>query len=525
MSTTTTPTGWSSPPMIWGLVGISTVLLTYGFWDGITDMLGRWSSKEEYGYAYFLPFISVYLIWQRRDRLIEVEFTPSWFGVAVLLVAGFLFFLGEIATTFTLVQYALVLSVLGFAYALMGWQAFKLVAGPLFLLFFIVPLPTFIYNSLSGILQLISSELGVEVIRWFGISVFLEGNVIDLGDYKLQVVEACNGLRYLFPLVSLAFLAAYLYRVEFWKRAVVFLSSIPITVLMNSFRIGVIGVLVENRGQEQAEGFLHYFEGWVVFMACLVILLLEMAVLSRVGGNRQRFRDVFGLELPRPLPQNMQYRTRPVTPVHYTILASVVLIALSSLYVQTQQEIMPERQVFSSFPWEIDNWQGDEDRLEDIYLKSLKLDDYLIGDFTDPSGSVVNFYVAYYASQQAGSAAHSPRSCIPGGGWEIEKVTQLDIPGFQVNGEPLNLNRLVIKRGEIKQLVYYWFQQRGRVMTNEWMVKWYLFLDGLTQQRTDGALVRMTTSIGVGEEWADGDERLIDFAGKVAPLLEDYIPN
>jgi exosortase D (VPLPA-CTERM-specific) len=349
--------------------------------------------------------------------------------------------------------------------------------------------------------------------------------VIDLGDYKLQVVEACNGLRYLFPLVSLAFLAAYLYRVEFWKRAAVFLSSIPITVLMNSFRIGVIGVLVDKWGQEQADGFLHYFEGWIVFMVCLFILLLEMALMARIGATKRRFRDVFGLEAPKSLPDNIEYRDRPVTPVHFGILASVALIALSSIYVDNHQEVLPERRDFSGFPMKIDNWQGDEDQLEEIYLKSLKLDDYLIGDYVDSLGSEVNFYIAYYASQQAGSAAHSPRSCIPGGGWEIERVTQVDVPGLQVNGEPLNINRMVIKRGEIKQLVYYWFQQRGRVINNEWLVKWYLFFDGLTKHRTDGALVRLTTSIGMEEDWGDGDKRLVDFAEKVVPLLDDYIPN
>ncbi|MEW8031751.1 MAG: VPLPA-CTERM-specific exosortase XrtD [Candidatus Thiodiazotropha endolucinida] len=525
MAITSIQQGWRDSPMVWGVICVSIILLVYAFWDGIVDMLGRWGGKEEYGYAYFLPFISAYLIWQRRDRLVAAEFNPSWLGVVAVLIAGFFFFLGEIATTYTLVQYALVLTIIGMAYALLGWQAFKIVAGPLFLLFFIVPLPPFVYNSLSGKLQLVSSQIGVEVIRWFGISVYLEGNVIDLGNYKLQVVEACNGLRYLFPLVSLAFLAAYLYRVEMWKRVVVFLSSIPITVLMNSFRIGVIGVLVDNWGQEQADGFLHYFEGWVIFMACLLILLLEMVLLARIGRTKRRLRDVFGLEIPKALPQGIEYQTRPVTPVHYAILASVVLIAVSSLYVQSQQAILPERQDFSGFPMQIENWRGNENRLEDIYLKSLKLDDYLIGNYADSMGSVVNFYIAYYASQQAGSAAHSPRSCIPGGGWEIEQVTQVAIPDIQVNGEVLNVNRLVIKRGEYKQLVYYWFQQRGRVMTNEWLVKWYLFFDGLTMRRTDGALVRLTTSIGAGEEWTDGDKRLADFSGKVVPLLDQYIPD
>jgi exosortase D (VPLPA-CTERM-specific) len=390
-----------------------------------------------------------------------------------------------------------------------------------------VPLPPFIYNNLSGKLQLISSLLGVEVIRWFGISVYLEGNVIDLGDYKLQVVEACNGLRYLFPLMSLAFLAAYLYRVEFWKRVVVFLTSIPITVLMNSFRIGVIGVLVNNWGHDQADGFLHYFEGWVVFMACLLILLLEMTLLAKIGGTRWRLRDVFGMETTKPkaLLEGVKYRQRPITPVHYAILGSVTLIAVSSIYIDTQQEIIPKRQDFNGFPLYVNDWRGDEGRLEEVYLKSLKLDDYLIGDYTNSFGSAVNFYIAYYASQKAGSAAHSPRACIPGGGWKVDQVTQMEVPGLLVNGNPLNVNRLVIKRGEALQLVYYWFQQRGRVITNEWLVKWYLFLDGLTKHRTDGALVRLTTSIGLKEEWGDGDKRLVDFAGKVVPLLDDYIPN
>ena len=106
---------------------------------------------------------------------------------------------------------------------------------PLFFLVFMIPLPNFLLNNLSTKLQLISSELGVAVIRLFDISVYLEGNVIDLGVYKLQVVEACSGLNYLFPLMSLSFIMADLYKAPFWKRAIVFLSSIPITIIMNSF--------------------------------------------------------------------------------------------------------------------------------------------------------------------------------------------------------------------------------------------------------------------------------------------------
>src|SRR4029079_8443440 len=129
-------------------------------------------------------------------------------------------------------------------------------------------------------------------IRLVGIPVYLEGNVIDLGVYKLQVVEACSGLRYLYPLLSLGFLAAYLFQAPLWQRAIVFLSTIPITILMNSLRIAIVGILVNSYGPQDADGFLHMFEGWIIFIACAGVLVAEMALFARFA-SRKRFFDVF----------------------------------------------------------------------------------------------------------------------------------------------------------------------------------------------------------------------------------------
>lgn len=500
-------------------------LIVFVSWDSLYEMVYIWGAAEEYGYGYFIPFISAFLIYQRKALVLAAEYKPSWIGVLIALTAIILGFLGQIATTHTLVQYAFVLMLVGIFWALMGWSAFKLVMGPLALLFFMVPLPPFVLNTLSGQLQLISSEIGVWVIRQFDITVFLEGNVIDLGAFKLQVVEACSGLNYLFPLLSLSFIMAYLYRVEFWKRAIVFLSSIPITVVMNSFRIGVIGWLVENWGIEQAEGFLHYFEGWIIFISCLALLMLEITLLSRVGRQRMSLSEVFNLEWPAPLSASFSYPQQSLTAVHFGLAVVIGLQAAGSLYIKGKEPVYPERMMFNSFPLQFDEWKGKEQKLEDIYLDSLKLDDYIMGDYRNSLGENVNFYTAYYASQQAGSAAHSPRACIPGGGWQIDRVTTVDIPSVQFNEQLLKANRLEIKRGDSRHLVYYWFQQRGRNITNEYMVKWYLFLDGLLSNRTDGALVRLTTPIGRDEEWSDGDKRLVEFAALAVPTFGRYIPD
>ena len=209
---------------------VGLALIAFIFRDGIIHAVNSWKA-EEYSHSYLIPFITAYLIWQRRDLLQNIPLFGSWFGVLSLLFGLFLFIVGELGTLFVVIQYAFIIVLLSAALSFFGWKGFKLIAIPLLLLFFTIPLPRFIYNNLSAELQLISSEIGVAIIRLLGISVFLEGNVIDLGNYKLQVAEACNGLRYLFPLMTLGFISAYLFRQAMWKRVLLFISTVPITII------------------------------------------------------------------------------------------------------------------------------------------------------------------------------------------------------------------------------------------------------------------------------------------------------
>ena len=511
---------WKESPIMIVYLIIVLVAISFAAWPSLVEMERLWGSREEYGYAYIIPVITAYFIWQRKIELQKVDYKLNLIGGLILLAGVFLIMLGVLSATHSITQYGYIVSIVSIALLFLGWMAFKIIIGPLLLLFLVVPLPGFIFNNLSADLQLISSQIGVAVIRAFGISVYLEGNVIDLGKFQLQVVEACSGLRYLFPLVSLSIIAAFLYQAALWKRAIIVLSSIPITVLMNSFRIGMIGVLVEYGGIEQAEGFLHDFEGWFVFMACVGLLLLEMWLLVAFGKNKQKLSEGFAVELPEILPENTVYKERRLSWV-YAVPTAFILMAGGYIGTLNERaEIIPERKDFSSYPLSFGKWQGRRGSIENIYLDELKLDDYIIADYSDGSGdATVNLYLAYYASQRSGAAAHSPKSCIPGGGWQIKShdAIYIDVLGREVN-------RLLIQKGDHGQLVYYWFDQRGRNITNEYMVKWYLFWDSMTQGRTDGALVRLTTAVQPGEDVAKADKRLTDFAQQVNTTLPDYIP-
>jgi exosortase D (VPLPA-CTERM-specific) len=515
---------WATTSKMWLFVFVAAALLGIIFYVGIREMVIAWNTSEEFSYGYMIPFITFFLIWQKKNILERIEFTGSWTGVVVLILGLIFFYLGSLSAIKTVIQYALIITILGLTISIMGWKAVKPILVPVLFLLFMIPLPGFFLNNLSSQLQLISSSLGVEVTRLFGVSVHLEGNVVDLGAFKLQVVDACSGLRYLFPLMSLTFICVYIYQAAFWKRAFIFFSSIPITVLMNSFRIGVIGVLVEYGGIAKAQGFMHDFEGWVIFMACFGIILFEIWVFTKIGGDKRALIDVFNLSFPEPSPMkaNTRYRELP----SQWLFAGVLLLAtaISSHFLTTRSEIHPQRTAFASFPIKLGDWQGRHNSIEKVFLDELKLDDYILADFVKDTTSTINLYVAYYASQRAGESAHSPRSCIPGGGWRIQSISAYIPDGVMVNGSPLTVNRLVIQKGDTKQLVYYWFQQRGRIITNEYLVKWYLFWDALTRNRTDGSMVRLTTLVPPNGNIADADSQLTAFTEKAVGALNNYIP-
>ena len=491
----------------------AVVLLLYGHFDELQFMVAIWDRMPEYEHGYFLPLVTLFLIHKKRTQLRTIPFSGSWSGLGMVLAGLTLALLGKLAVLPALVQYAFILSLAGIALAVMGWVAFRIIAIPLFFLAFMIPLPSILHQGLSTQLQLISSHLGVAVVRLCGIEVYLEGNIIDLGHYKLQVAQACDGLRYLFPLASIAFVVAYLFQGPFWKKAVLFFSCAPITAIMNSFRIGMVAVLVEYWGISMAEGFMHDFEGWVLYGVCLAILGLEVALLSQIGT------------MYVPYPSSVGAPVRRSGSVPAPALAVLVLLMAFSWMTQvraTRTAIIPHRDAFSEFPMVLGNWHGNSRQLSAEVLKTLRPDDYLLADYTDGRGHGINLHIAYFVSQQTGAAVHSPRYCIPGSGWFIREQALLNT---DVNGHPLTFNRVVIEKGAVTQVVYYWFRQQGRNINDAYQAKWYLFQDSLMRQRADGALVRIVATAKPHEIIENTDRRLVAFARLIMPYVPQYVPD
>jgi exosortase D (VPLPA-CTERM-specific) len=507
-----------SSPVNWMLGLVAVLLAAAAFRGALLELFRRWSSQPEYSHGFLIPLVASWLLWTRRGALLASMGRPSWLSALFILLAMAMHILGALSAIFILSQLAFVVALIGITLAIGGLSLLRAAIVPIVFLLFAIPLPYFIDASLSLHLQLISSQLGVFFIRLFDIPVYLEGNLIDLGTYKLHVVDACSGLRYLFPLLSLSFLAAYLFDAPIWQRALVLLSSIPITVAMNSLRIGLVGVTMDKWGPRMADGALHFFEGWIIFVGSALLLILETYLLARLSGRR--FLDVFRIPTadapspPKPRGQSADNRI----PLYVSVLLLCLALFSGSL-IFNRSEVIPARDRFVSFPTAIGEWQGRPSLLDSQVENSLAMDDYVLSDYSRHDGKIVNLYVAYYASQRTGESPHSPLVCIPGGGWSITGIERMNAD----TDRPFN--RATIEQDGSKQLVYYWYEERGRTIASEYWSKWHLLSDAITKNRSDGALVRLTTTIAPGELQREADNRLRTFMRDLRPRLIGYLPS
>ena len=490
--------------------GFLLFLVTLGlsfwlYWDGLAEAVLRWELQEEYSHGYLIPLVSLFILWEKRFQIAASYQVYSWWGLPIIVLALIILLIGEVSALYMLIHYSFILLLFGLSLAFLG-SATRFTWVAIALLGFAVPLPYFIEVILTSKLQLISSQLGVEIIRLCRIPVFLSGNIIDLGNYQLQVVEACSGLRYLFPLMSLGFIGAYLYQASVWKRAVLFLSTVPITIFMNSLRIAITGILVDNWGTEMAEGFLHDFEGWLIFMACGGLLLLEvllMELLTTRLSVRQAFAVPVSVSAEQYSSQNsvsLQFSKPLAVSIPLLLVALAVVGSLDS----REEDTTFKKTELISFPLKFDEWFGREDRIEADVAEKLGFTEYVMINYQNQQHRPVNFYVAYYASQRKGVSPHSPKVCIPGGGWEIAKFSRTRV-------DEMPVNRVLIRKGTQDQIVYYWFEERGTPIANEYLKKWMLFKDALFLNRTDGSLVRVTTPVLNDETLEDADLRAQEF--------------
>ena len=268
------------------IVGVVLTVLLGALYGAILVRMGvQWYDDPDYSHGFLIPFMSGYFVWERREKLRALSPVPSVWGIGLLGLGLLMLVIGSLGAELYLQRSSLIVVLAGLVLLLRGRESLRVLAFPIAFLFFMIPLPAIVVNTVAFPLQLFAAQTATFCLYNFGIPVLREGNVILLAGTTLEVAEACSGIRSLQALLALGTVYGYFSQRVMWKRWMLVLLSIPIAIVANAFRVTGTGVLANYWGVEAAEGFYHTFQGWLIFVIAFVLLLGAGAVLSRIGNH------------------------------------------------------------------------------------------------------------------------------------------------------------------------------------------------------------------------------------------------
>jgi exosortase len=267
------------PP--WLTIAWFFILLVACYFTVLEQLVRKWYNDEDMGHGFFVPVIAAYIAWQNRDKLFESGLRTNNWGLALIVLAGLQLYVSTLAAELFTQRTAFIEAIIGVVLFLGGMAALRILSFPIILLFFMVPIPSVIYNQITFPLQIFASQVAEFCLNMMGYAVLRDGNVLELASQKLSVVEACSGIRSLLSLTFLSLVYAYFFDNRVWMRYFLFAATIPIAIVANSGRVTLTGILSEIR-PDLAHGFFHSASGWVIFMIALFILVMVHQIISRI---------------------------------------------------------------------------------------------------------------------------------------------------------------------------------------------------------------------------------------------------
>ena len=365
----------------------------------------------------------------------------------------------------------------------------------------------------------------VNILHFLGFAVYREGNIIDLGFTQLQIVEACSGLRYALPLIVMAMVVGYLSNKKYGERILLVFVSVPVSIFSNSLQIVALAFLSKSSSLDiSVHSFFHDFSGWLVFVFSVSILCLVSAGLNRIRAGRLESDSIKQNE-KGPETRVIEGLGRRWPSWKNAVLAIIFLVVLHFTHAfLIRAQISPHRMDFGNFPFSMKGWDGQREYLSREILDALWADDYVTGTFSNKAtGNRIHLLVSYYKTQTTYHTAHAPTSCLLGGGWDLLNWGVL--PSDPLSGRDFPVQQMLLEKGGTLTLSNFWFQQRGRIITSEYMNKCYLFWDSIRMRRTDGSLVRLEMVLAQGQSVDQGQVILNTFAAELKRKLTGYIPD
>ena len=242
--------------------------------NAISVLISDWSIDPNFSHGFLIPFVAGYMVWHKKHELSILDKTPGKSGVFVILFGMLVHIVGNVGAELFLMRFSMIITLAGMVIYFYGYMVFKKCLTPILYLILMIPIPSIIWNEIAFPLQLFAAKVSAQTIGLLGIPVFREGNILHLSNTSLEVVDACSGIRSLTSLLALTGLFAFIAPLGRLKKWILFLSAIPIAVIVNVIRLTITGAMAAWISPETAHGFLHDMSGFIIFGAALFIVYI-----------------------------------------------------------------------------------------------------------------------------------------------------------------------------------------------------------------------------------------------------------
>jgi EpsI family protein len=500
------------------LAGVILIAFIFCYAGVFASLAGQWWNNDMYSYGFLIPWISLYLIWIRRETLSRISPLPNYTGGVPFFITGMgMLLLGQAGGIITLQEISLMFTIPGLVLLLLGTRFLKALWLPIGYLLFMMPIWDFLTDRLHFPFQLFSATLGVRLLQVLGIPVFQQGQYIQLPNITLEVARACSGVNYLISVVAIGIPLAYLFLNGVFRRILLVVYGVVVAVLSNSLRVALIGFLSYYGIGGDLHGPFHMLQGMFVSVIGFGALFAGVMVLSQKPRQSPPSIPAGVSDTIQKIHHDQAPQSRSREILYVGLFLSAILILGGCYYFFHKPLVLSLKGGFKDFPAEMGSWKRVPGKPEPPIYWQKGVDEELSAVYGRNSNKNVQFYIGYFSFQ------NQEKKLVNFKTDELHRLAS-KIKIHLNSDDVIEVNQVIQNEGKMKKMTFFWYDLNGRIVTDQIKAKAYMLSNAVLERGTNGAVIMLTMDYKKPEDESLYKAEAGDFIKNVVPALRNYLP-
>lgn len=500
------------PKKSWIKIGLLAGAFIFAYIPAISLLVGTWLSRDDSSHGFLVPFISLYFVWAKKERLREIPIIPNISGgLTIIVIASILLIMGSVSGVAIAEEVSLLLVIPGIVLILLGMPYIIALALPLTYLIFMSPILNVFLDRIRWPLQLFSARFAGIILKYVGIPAYQYKNYIELPNITLEVADVCSGVNYLISIIAIAIPIAFLTQKAWQRRTVIISSAVIIGILANVARIILIGIWTTYNMGENTHGPNHIFRGLFVSVIGFVFLFIvawvfaETSPLSVIKSNTEKRIATSGIAI------NMQQFNKA------WLIAMALLLSIGGYLFLYNPQPIPLKRNLKELPIAIGDWKLANTEYQKNLFEVQGADAEVIKVYKNASGREIKLYIGYFELQKQDKELINYRLQ---GLYNNAKEIEISADSY---GQ-IKVNETILQNASQNLMVLYWYNINGRIIANNHRAKFITALDGLIHRQTNGAIIMVYANLKDSDDQNRASKDMKEFVEEIIPILHNYLP-